>query len=39
MQKQENMDKGTWKKILDFTVELIKLIVATFLGATGALNI
>lgn len=26
----------TWKKILNFTVELIKLIIAAFLGGTTA---
>ncbi len=28
----ENMDKNTWKKVLNFVVEIIKLIIAGFLG-------
>lgn len=33
---ETKMDKETWKKVLNFTIELIKLIIAGFLGGTGA---
>lgn len=32
----ETMDKGTWKKVLNFVVEIIKLIIAGFLGGETA---
>lgn len=28
--------KDTWKKVLNFIVEMIKLIIAAFLGSSGA---
>lgn len=31
---EEKMDKSTWKKVLNFVVELIKLVIAGFLGGT-----
>jgi hypothetical protein len=33
------VDKGTWKKVLNFIVEVIKLIIAGFLGGTAGGNI
>lgn len=36
---EENLKPDTWKKILNFTVELIKLVIATFFGASAAINI
>lgn len=35
-EKSENMDKDTWKKVLNFVIEVLKLVVAGFLGAKGA---
>lgn len=34
--ENENNDKSTWKKILNFIIEVLKLIVTAFLGASGA---
>lgn len=34
--QSENMDKSTWKKVLNFVVEIIKLIIAGFLGGETA---
>lgn len=36
--KEENMDKTNWKKVINFVIELLKLIIAGFLGGT-AVNI
>lgn len=30
------MSPEGWKKTINFVIELLKLIVATFIGATGA---
>lgn len=32
----ENNNTSTWKKILNFIIEVLKLIVTAFLGASGA---
>lgn len=32
----EKLTPSSWKKILNFVVEVIKLVVAAFLGAEGA---
>lgn len=35
--KKVNKDtSSTWKKILNFVIEVLKLIVTAFLGASGA---
>lgn len=36
MNNTEKTDKATWKKILEFVVKLIELIIATFFGANLA---
>lgn len=39
MDNLEKLTPSTWKKILNFTIELLKLIIAGFLGgsASGAI--
>lgn len=32
----EVIEKSTWRKVLGFAVELIKLVIAAFLGAEGS---
>ena len=32
----ESMDKSTWKKVINFAIEILKLVVAAFLGAEGS---
>lgn len=38
-ENEEKNEKSTWKKILNFIIEVLKLIVTAFLGASGAANI
>lgn len=30
------MEKSTWKKVINFAIEILKLVVAAFLGAEGS---
>lgn len=31
----ENMDKAGWKKVIEFVIEVLKLIAAGFLGGSA----
>lgn len=35
LEPETGMSKETWKKVLNFTIELIKLIIAGFLGGSA----
>lgn len=36
MNTNENNNQSTWKKVLNFIVKLIELVIATFFGANLA---
>lgn len=33
------MKKESWKKIINFVIELLKLLLSAFLGGTAAINL
>lgn len=39
MANETKIDKPTWKKILEFVVKVIEVVIGSWLGATGAINL